>query len=214
MNEITEQDINDKDLLIQPLLSEFSNDVKINDGFEQTLENENVKHENPGKNALLNEFDWDSISVVENAAEDHEENYLTDFPIPSFEETVGSSEAVVSIKEPFGKEFPGSKKFADKQPAKYEIQEFCKSQNKPFETLRNDKVYLKLVCKLFGEYRNTRGEEISNNRQMYNVYRKLEADDQEFAIKMMQNGSTPSVVLEMLRTRDVCNINVIDLTNT
>ncbi|KAG2190872.1 hypothetical protein INT47_005771 [Mucor saturninus] len=48
---------------------------------------------------------------------------------------------------------------------------------------------------------------------MYHVNRKLEADDQEFAIKMMQSGSTLSAVLEMLKTRDVCNVNVIDLTN-
>ena len=38
---------------------------------------------------------------------------------------------------------------------------------------------------------------VSNNRQMYHVNRKLEADDQEFAIKMMQSGSTPSAVLEV-----------------
>ncbi|KAG2198381.1 hypothetical protein INT47_009786 [Mucor saturninus] len=218
MNEMTEQDINDKDLLIQAVFSDFSNDVEINDGFEQTL-NENVKLENPGKNALLNEFDWDSISVAENAAEDHEENYLTDFPVPSFEETVGSSEAV---------------------SAKYEIQEFCKSQNMPFETLRSDKVYLKLVCKHFGEYRNTRGEEKGSNdgegvlkrpnRKTVKVgctafiHIKLDTKDVnnrwyvnkacfDHTHPMMQSGSTPSAVLEMLKTRDVWNANVIDLTN-
>ncbi|KAG2208708.1 hypothetical protein INT47_007807 [Mucor saturninus] len=104
----------------------------------------------------MNEFDRDSINGVEDTAEDDEDNYQTEFSVPSFEETVGSSKTVVSTKEAFEKESPGFKTFAENQSAEHEFQEFYKSQNIPFGTLRSNKVYLKLVYKHFGEYRNTR----------------------------------------------------------
>ncbi|KAG2197294.1 hypothetical protein INT47_011000 [Mucor saturninus] len=261
---MAEEIIKVSELLIQEILSESTNDVEINDGFDQTLGNVTVEQELPDKNISLDEFDWDSVSNAEDVVEDDVKSCQNDFPVTSFEETVGSSEAVASMKKAFENEFLWNKRFADKNSAKVEIQDFCKSKNIPFETLRSDKVYLKLVCKHFGRYRNTRGEKndekvgkgvlkrpnrktgkigctafihikmdtkdverhwfvykrcfdhchpVSDNRRLYHVNRKLEADDQEFAIKMMQSGRTPSVVLEMLKARDVYNVTVTDLTN-
>ncbi|KAG2193955.1 hypothetical protein INT47_003525 [Mucor saturninus] len=250
MTEMTEEMLNETELLIQALLSEYNDEENINDGFEETFANVSKEERDaPVKTGLTDEFDWNTVSNVEEeeVEADEEGTYETDFPVPSFEDTVGSSEAVVSMKEAFEKEFPAKKTFADKNSARAEIQKFCKAQNIPFETLRSDKVYIKLVCKHFGDYRSTRGVKkdgsddeggfkrpnrktgkvgctafihlkmdvkdvqkrwfvsktcfehthpVSNNRKMYHVNRKLEADDQEFAIKMMQSGSTPSAVLE------------------
>ncbi|KAG2199328.1 hypothetical protein INT47_012962 [Mucor saturninus] len=268
MTEMTEEMLNETELLIQALLSEYNDKENINDGLEETFANvsKEEREDAPVKTGLTDEFDWNTVSNVEEeeVEDDEEGSYGTDFPVPSFEDTVGSSEAVVGMKEAFEKEFPTKKTFADKNSARAEMQEFCKAQNIPFETLRSDKVYIKLVCKNFGDYSSTRGVEkdgnddeggfkrpnrktgkvgctafihpkmdlkdvekrwfvsktclehthpVSNNRKMYHVNRKLEADDQESAIKMMQSGSTPSAVLELLRTRDVCNVTVTDLTN-
>ncbi|KAI7871390.1 uncharacterized protein EV154DRAFT_570636 [Mucor mucedo] len=67
------------------------------------------------------------------------------------------------MKEAFEKEFSKKKTFGHKNSARAEIQEFCKAQNIQFQTLRSAKVYVKLVCKHFGDYRSTRGVENGND---------------------------------------------------
>ncbi|KAI7879336.1 uncharacterized protein EV154DRAFT_524549, partial [Mucor mucedo] len=145
MTEMTEEMLNETELLIQALLSEYNDEENINDGFEEMSTNVSKKERKdaPVKTGLMDEFDWNTVSNVEEeeVEADEEGSYETDFPVPSFEETVGSSEAVVGMKEAFEKEFPNKKTFADKNSARAEIQEFCKAQNIPFETLRRQSLY-------------------------------------------------------------------------
>ncbi|KAI7888884.1 uncharacterized protein EV154DRAFT_516248 [Mucor mucedo] len=150
MTEMTEEMLNETELLIQALLSEYNDEENINDGFEEMSTNvsKEEREDAPVKTGLMDEFDWSTVSNVEEEKVDagQEGSYDTDSPVPSFVKTIGSSVAVVGLKEDFEKEFPKKKTFADKNSARAQIQE-------------SDKVYIKLVCKHFGDYRSTRGVE-------------------------------------------------------
>lgn len=122
---MTEQDIIDNALLIQVILSDFNAEETISDGFDQMFSNvtSEDKKETPSKTSFKDDLDWDSVSDVGDKIVEDKEEVNFEFPVPSFEDTVGSSKALATIKEDFETKFPSKKKFADKNSARVQLKD-------------------------------------------------------------------------------------------
>ncbi|KAI7878992.1 uncharacterized protein EV154DRAFT_524848 [Mucor mucedo] len=153
MTEMTEEMLNESQLLIQALLSEYNDDENINDGFEEMTTNisKEEREDAPVKTGLMDDFNWSTVINVEEEEVDagQEGSYETDSPVPFFVKTIGSSVAVVGVKEAFEKEFPKKKIFADKNSARAQIQEFSKAQNIAFKTVEDVIDYNKRIITFY-----------------------------------------------------------------
>ncbi|KAI7875842.1 uncharacterized protein EV154DRAFT_569393 [Mucor mucedo] len=76
--------------------------------------------------------------------------------VPSFAEAVQQNVRVIEVKAAFKAEFLVGKTFLDKEAARLQIQSFRTTKNIPFEFLKSDESYIKLICKHFRNYRSAR----------------------------------------------------------
>ncbi|KAI9358025.1 hypothetical protein BD770DRAFT_443248 [Pilaira anomala] len=158
-------------------------------------------------------FDWSNLSYAEK-----EEDVSVDATedIPSYAETAGNDQTNQKVKDNFLKDFPIGKVFVAKDSARAAIQKLGLECNVPFETGKSDSLYIRLICKPFGNYlsekkngaeskdsvisrpsRNTMriGCEafvyvrFSRDVRTYASNRKLNTHDQEYAIQILSDGS-------------------------
>jgi hypothetical protein len=164
-----QNEMNNEEYLIQALLAELKNDDCEIHNYDELLAEEEPEAEkvNDDQNDDVKDllvcqpetgYDWDNLTDVE----EEENSVEATCVLPSFIETVSIDERAAELKSLFENEFPIGKSFLDKADARFQIQKFSRANNIPFETIRSDATYIKMVCKHFGCYRTGRKDKEGN----------------------------------------------------
>ena len=95
---------------------------------------------------------------MSDAEEDEDVSTHATRDVPSYLETSRDDKTSEVVKADFLEKIPISKEFVDKDSARIAIQRLGNQHNIPFGTAKSDGIYIKLICKHYGDYRSGKKE--------------------------------------------------------
>ena len=95
---------------------------------------------------------------MSDAEEEEEVSVYATRDVPSYSETSHDDQTSQFVKADFLEKFPVGKEFVDKDSARVAIQALGAKHNIPFGAAKSDALYIKLVCKHYGDYRSGKKE--------------------------------------------------------